>query len=218
MQKNTINPTQGTVKSCVNKFTVENTEQLNYTNELLSITILGGVKLEGLDRMRVTLKVSLNQSVRPAVRHNLDLYNDTQLEKFVRKVAERHEIGTSVVAASLSCLTESLEAYRLQQIELTKDQGYKPKQLSSEQIAQAESFLKQDDLLIQTNHLIGASGVIGEELNRLLMYLIFTSRKRDQPLHIVSLGSSGMGKTHLQERVGDLMPDEDKIEITTLSE
>ncbi len=50
------------------------------------------------------------------------------------------------------------------------------------------------------------------------MYLVFTSRKREQPLYIISLGSSGTGKSHLQEKVGELIPEEDKIEITTLSE
>lgn len=50
------------------------------------------------------------------------------------------------------------------------------------------------------------------------MYLIFSSRKREQPLHIISLGSSGTGKTHLQERIGNLIPGEEKTEITTLSE
>jgi len=70
----------------------------------------------------------------------------------------------------------------------------------------------------RTKEDIGKAGVIGEENNRLLMYLIFTSRKRETPLHIVSLGSSGIGKTHLQEKVGALIPAEDKIEITTLSE
>ena len=38
------------------------------------------------------------------------------------------------------------------------------------------------------------------------------------PLHIVSLGASGTGKTHLQEKVGELIPEEDKLEITSLSE
>ena len=70
----------------------------------------------------------------------------------------------------------------------------------------------------RTREDIGRAGVIGEEDHRLLMYLIFTSRKREHPLHIVSLGSSGIGKTHLQEKVGALIPDEDRIEITTLSE
>jgi pantothenate kinase-related protein Tda10 len=78
--------------------------------------------------------------------------------------------------------------------------------------------LQSDDLLQQTNDLIGQSGVIGEEINRLIMYIVFTSRKREQPLHCISLGSSGTGKTHLQEKVGQLIPDEDRIEITTLSE
>jgi hypothetical protein len=50
------------------------------------------------------------------------------------------------------------------------------------------------------------------------MYLIFTSRKREHPLHIISLGNSGIGKTYLQEKVGELIPEEDKVEITTLSE
>jgi len=34
---------------------------------------------------------------------------------------------------------------------------------------------------------------------------------------VISLGSSGIGKTHLQEKVGALIPEEDKLEITTLS-
>ena len=31
-------------------------QQLQYENEILKITVLGGVRLEGLDRLRVTLK------------------------------------------------------------------------------------------------------------------------------------------------------------------
>lgn len=50
------------------------------------------------------------------------------------------------------------------------------------------------------------------------MYLVFTSRKREEPLHVISLGSSGTGKTHLQSGVGELMPAEDVIPITSLSE
>jgi predicted transcriptional regulator len=36
-------------------------------------------------------------------------------------------------------------------------------------------------------------------------------------LHCISLGSSGTGKTHLQTKVSELIPEEDKIEITVLS-
>ena len=108
------------------KLQTDSTDQLIYENEFLQLTVLGGIKLEGLDRMRVTIKVQLQQSSRPPVRHNLDLYNDTQLEKFIRKCAERLEIGTSIISASLSELTEELEKYRLQEIK-AKEENLKPK-------------------------------------------------------------------------------------------
>jgi hypothetical protein len=82
----------------------------------------------------------------------------------------------------------------------------------------AQLFLSAPNLMQRTSEAIGKSGIIGEELNRLLMYIIFTSRKLIHPLHIVSLGSSGTGKTHLQETFGELVPEEDKLEITTPSE
>ncbi|MCA6438269.1 MAG: hypothetical protein IM600_15935 [Bacteroidetes bacterium] len=198
--------------------TIIDNQQLQYENELLKIAVLGGVKLEGLDRLRVTLKVELKDSPRPALRHNMDLYNDTQLEKFIRKIAERMEIGTSVIAASLNELTNHLESYRLQLLKDQSEQKQQKKQLSEVEREEAINFLKTPDLLLRTNDLIGKSGVIGEELNRLLMYIIFTFRKGRTPLHVISLGSSGTGKTHLQEKVGELMPEEDKLEITTLSE
>ena len=199
-------------------FEISNPESLIYENELLKLTVLGGIKLEGLDRMRATLKVELKNSSVPPVRHNLDLYNDTQTEKLIRRVAEKLEIGTSVIAASLAELTGQLEEYRMQRIKENQPKPYEGPKLSTEERKAAETFLKSTNLLEKTNELIGRSGVVGEETNRLIMYLIFTSRKRPQPLHIVSLGSSGTGKTHLQEKVGELMPEEDRIEITTLSE
>ncbi len=69
------------------------------------------------------------------------------------------------------------------------------KEMTARETKEAETFLKKKNLLEKTNELIGKSGVIGEHTNRLLMYLIFTSRKTNNPLHCISLGSSGVGKT-----------------------
>jgi len=55
------------------QFNITNIDHLIYENSILTIEVLGGVRLEGLDRMRVTLKVSLNESEIPPVRHNLPL-------------------------------------------------------------------------------------------------------------------------------------------------
>jgi hypothetical protein len=112
-------------------------------------------------------------------------------------------------------LINELEVYRLEQLKLLAKEKEPVKQLTEAERKETEEFLKQPDLLQRTNDLIGQSGVIGEDNNRLLMYLVFTSRKREESLHVFSLGSSGTGKTHLQ--VGELMPPEDVIQITSLS-
>jgi hypothetical protein len=188
-----------------NELIIIDQQQLYYENELLKLTVLGGIRLEGLDRMRVTIKLEIKESPRPPFRHTVDLYNDTQLEKFIRKAAEKLEIGTTIIAASLSELTEKLEQYRLEQIKQTAESNKpKVKALTEQQKKEATEFLQQPDLLQATNELIQQSGVIGESINRLLMYVVYTYRKASTPLHIICLASSGTGKTHLQERVGEL--------------
>ncbi len=194
-----------------------NQEHIIFDYGMLEIAILGGIRLDILDRMRVTLKIKVEHL---SIRHNLDLYNSLQVDKLIRLVAERLEIGTSVVSAALLDLIDLLESYRLEERERTMsaDNQDKCKVLSESEIKAAKLYLSAPNLMERTKEDIGRSGVIGEENNRLLEYLIFTSRKRDNPLHVISLGSSGNGKTHLQEKVAELIPEEDKIEITTLSE
>ena len=133
-------------------------------------------------------------------------------------MAERLGIGTSVVAAALADLTDLLEAYRLEEREKALTEKDPRKILSEAEIKAARLYLSSPNLVARTQADIGKAGVIGEATNRMLLYLVYTSRKRDNPLHAISLGSSGNGKTHLQETVAALIPAEDKLEITTLSE
>ncbi len=202
----------------MNTLNTENSNNYQYTTKHLEIHILGGLKTNKLESLRVT--VSLQKlKTHNILRHSIDLYNDNQVEKFTRKVAERLEIGTSVVRRTLQELTHELQNYRFLLLEKQEQQGAaaKYKELTKKEIQEAENFLKKENLLTLTNEYIGRSGVIGEDVNRLLMYLIFTSRKTNNPLHCISLGSSGTGKTHLQSKVAELIPQEDKIEMTVLS-
>ena len=212
------------------KLNVASADALTYTSEEIGYTILGGIRLEGLDRLRVTIKIEVinrkfqhylnNPEIAAlAIRQNLDLYSITQTEKLARLVAERLEVGVTQVTKDLADMTNQLELYRLRLIEEKQQEQTKPlKVLTDAERKEALDFLRQKKLLQATNELIGRSGIVGEELNRLVMWLIYTSRKTARPLHIISMGSSGTGKSHLQEKVGELIPDEDKIEITALTE
>ena len=194
-----------------------NPNNYEYTTKHLEIHILGGLKINKLESLRVTISIQKPKQ-HNVLRHSIDLYNDNQVEKFTRKIAERLEIGTSVARRTLQELTKELENYRFLLIDEYEKQ-HQPyfKELTGTEEKQAIAFLKKPNLLKRTNELIGKSGVIGEENNRQTMYLIFTSRKTNNPLHCISLGSSGTGKTHLQSKVAELIPEEDKVEITVLS-
>lgn len=111
------------------------------TDELL-IELLGGVRIDTLDRMRVTMKVTVvnrkhaGYLTNPelaglSIRHNLDLYNDTQVEKFVRRVAEKLETGSIAVAKAIADITSQLEQYRLTQLD--KQERRKEKSLTKEE-------------------------------------------------------------------------------------
>jgi predicted transcriptional regulator len=193
-----------------------NPEYVTWKYEELHFTLLGGIRIEGLHSMRVTVKIDFKTF--PSIRHGLDLYNESQTQKLIKSIAERFTLTTTYVHAAVGHLINTIEDYRLTAIDNNKLKTLQQKPtLTKEEITEAENFLKQQQLLKITNDNIGKSGVIGEETNRLIMYLVFTSRKTNRPLHIISFGSSGIGKSHLQEKVGELIPKEDKIELTSVS-
>lgn len=193
----------------------DNKNNFIFEYEDIVIAMPGGLNDDKLDSLRVTVKVNKRDSYRN-YRHTINLYNATQIEKLIARISEHLEISGITLRRAFIELTELLEQYRFdnQQHDDETDSSYV---LTTEDLNEAQEFLKSSDLLDKTNNLIGCSGIVGEDINRLLMYLIFTSRKTTDPLHCISFGSSAAGKTFLQSKIGNLIPNEDKVEITQLS-
>lgn len=82
----------------------------------------------------------------------------------------------------------------------------------------ATDFLQQKNLLKNLNIQIGKAGIVGEEQSRMLLFLIIVSYLNKSPLHALVQGSSGSGKTHLISRIADLMPQEDVLRFTRITE
>jgi len=80
------------------------------------------------------------------------------------------------------------------------------------------NFLKTGNVLENLNVIIGNCGIVGEENSRLLLFLLTLSYKNQKPLHGIVQGSSGSGKTHLISRIADLMPPEDVLRFTRITE
>ncbi len=85
-------------------------------------------------------------------------------------------------------------------------------------VGEAIDILKQDNLLQEINKLIEQSGIVGEANSRLLLFIIASSYKTKQPLHAIVQGSSGSGKTHLISKIADLVPQEDVLRFTRITE
>ena len=192
----------------------QNPEHLLFTYEQIHFEVLGGIKLDVMNNMRATIKI---KHFNAEQRHTLDLYNNNALQRLCKTTAEGLEVGIQYIQKAIGVLINELESYRLQEIERAKQNTIVAKILTTEEAEEAKALLTTNNLLQKTNELLGKSGIVGEEINRLIMYLIFTTRKLQNPLHIISLASSGTGKSYLQEKVAQCIPEEDKKEITALS-
>ena len=105
------------------KLITENSELLIYIDGKLHIMILGGIRLTGLDRLKVTLKLTLTspkgRTGGASYRHNLDLYNGIQTEQLIQKSDETLDVSTAEISTAIGKLTTALENYRLEIYTLT---------------------------------------------------------------------------------------------------
>lgn len=211
---------QGIQPSLVNrhKLNTANAELLLYDDTDLYIEVLGGIRITGLDRLKVTLKILHRDTTALPIWHSLDLYQHEKREQLIHSIADAFELGTTVITTVISELIKALESYRLQRIESLQHKPEEKQELTAAQRQAAIAELQKPNLLQRTSQLIALSGIVGETNNSLIAYLVYSTRKQQIPLHVMFLGSSGSGKTYLQEKISELIPDEEKIEITQITE
>jgi DNA primase len=164
-------------------------------------SIVGGIALYPLDKLKITLKIQVAKSLTPLHvlrQSNLDLYSEEQLQRFIKTASEKLETGTKQLNYATNELITLLEDYRNARIEEQKPKAEKPKVLTEFRRKELIKLLQSKNLYKKLNDLIGKTGVIGEAKNRLIMWTVFTSRLTANPLHIICLGASGTGKTYLQ--------------------
>jgi len=146
----------------------------------------------------------------------LDLYEYTQVEKSCKLAAKKLGLEKESIEQDLSTLMNLLETYRDEQ--LNKKQEEKKINIPAATISQCIQFLKSEDLIKRINKAIGQSGIVGEEVNRILLFIIASSYKMPDTLHGLIQGSSGSGKTRLLKIISDLMPPEDVKRYTRVTD
>jgi len=207
-------------------FNTKNPDYLTFEYENLLFSIIGGIALYPLDRLKITLKIQLNPSTGSGYANplqvirqsGLDLYSEEQLQRFARSASEKLEISSKTLNYAIAELTSLLEDYRNHRIEEQKPKTEKPKTLTESRKQELLRILRKPNLMHHINELIGQTGMVGEEINRLILWIVYTSRLTDNPLHVICLGASGTGKTYLQEKIGELIPKHHKVSFTASTE
>lgn len=78
--------------------------------------------------------------------------------------------------------------------------------------------LQDENLLPTISILLKTAGLVEEEENGLLLFLMFLTRDFDQPLNVLIQGSTESGKTNLLQTVFSCIPHENRYLAKTLSE
>ncbi len=188
-----------------------------YEDQQLKIEVLGSIDLKDLAALRVTIAVTNKNKNNYPSRQNINLYNDDQTEKTIRKIAEKTELGITILNKAFQELIEQLDNYRTtsSQIKPQTKARHPTRNLSQNQETVALEHLKKNDIDQIIKEKLQQTGIIGEEKNALFLFLILLSHKMKRTLHAMVQGTSGSGKSHLISKVADTMYDQNKIKRFT---
>jgi len=196
-----------------------NPQKLSYAENDLKFIIWGGIEKDNIHRLKINLLVQLKEDDLKYYQDDVNLYSNGQLQRYIRGASEELETSTTLLKTSIGNLKNEIETYRLELIE-KEQKALKPKtyQMSSQEQREAKNFLQSKNLVQNTMQAIGKSGLIGEQKNGLLLFFLYLSRLFEEPLHAIIFGKSGSGKTYLQTKISECLPEESVRTITSLTE
>ena len=164
-------------------------------------------------RLKATVK-----AVAPGGRFHIDtvdFYLSRHRRVFIGEVARLLRESAEVIEADMNRLIGQLEAYAQKQAEQTQTAIVL---VSDEDKAEGIKLGRHADLANEILRDVEKLGLVGEQTNKLMGYLVMTSRKLDDPLALLILSGSGAGKSLLQDTLLKLCPDEDLIKLTSLTD
>lgn len=191
-----------------------NPYNLQYTGNEADYQIKG-FNINQLDSLKITLQTTFE---RKKITLKLDLYEFGQVEKTCKTIAEKLDLQKDKLEKDLLQLTDLLEFYRDKQIVTNKKDKTAKVAVPPTSATRCIEFLKSENFISQLNKLIGRSGIVGEENNRILLFIIASSYKMPETLHALIQGSSGSGKTRLLKIISDMMPVEDVKRYTRVTD
>lgn len=167
----------------------------------------------GDTQLKATIKVSEDiTSSKPFELTTIDLYSSRSRHWFAKLCADLLQEPGALIKEDLSKLLQLVEEWKPEKKEEQQTE------ISKQDKKQALSFLESEDIFSELLTDFDTLGVTGEEINKLVGYLAATSRKLADPLSALIQSRSAAGKSTLQDAILSLIPDEDYIKYTRVTD
>lgn len=138
----------------------------------------------------------------------IDLYLSRSRRGFALSLQLRLELHPARVEDDLVEMLKNLaELHRRKRESMSTAPAAPP--MTPEEEKDALDLLRAPDLLDRVGAAFDALGYVGEHANRVLSYLVGTSRLMEKPLSLIVRSSSAAGKSDLLEKTAALMPPEE---------
>ena len=145
----------------------------------------------------------------------VDFYLSRPRRVFIGEVARLLRESAEVIEEDVNRLIGQLEAYAQKHAENKETTIVL---VSDEDRTEGMKLGRHADLAGEILRDVEKLGLVGEQTNKLMGYLVMTSRKLDDPLALLILSGSGAGKSLLQDTLLKLCPDEDLVKLTSLTD
>lgn len=189
-------------------------DQGRYHFPLNGITYrLSGVKEGFVSSLKVNIKAEKEDE-----KHidNVDLFSARSRSSFSLILSRLFSVESARVEKDLVTILEWLEEDRDRKLSGLDNQD--EVSLSEEEKEIGLELLKAPDLFDRIESDLSALGYVGEGMNKRLMYLAASSRKLDSPISIIVISQSAAGKSYLIDTVKKLIPEEEVLSMTSLSD
>jgi DNA primase len=149
---------------------------------------------------------------RPFELTTIDLYSSRSRIWFAKLCADLFCADPALVNEDIGRLLTLVEAFK------PRARQSAPNAPTKEEKTQALALLKNPDMFSEILSDLDTIGVTGEQTNKLVGYLAAVSRKLDEPLSVLIQSRSAAGKSTLQDAVLALVPDEDYVKYTRITD
>ncbi|WP_123803423.1 hypothetical protein [Flavivirga aquatica] len=194
-----------------------NPDYITYKRENLQAEIIGGIQTQVLTRFNVLLKIAKRpqQSAMDVYRNNVDLYNENNIQHFVKQAQIKLNLDATKITDFIYDLIERLEQYRKDKATYIPENHViaSPQPKVSKKV---DKILRSDTLTEGLKQLFAKSGMACPKIG-LQLFLIALSSKLPSTTHAILQGNPELTSILIQS-FSKVLPNEVNRFKTSISD